>query len=71
MWQREMVPSSYFCVGTAEYQTEVELRLPAGKRVFLCFDGIAYKGKAWLQRLPAGGHAALRPLSLRRERLRP
>ncbi len=47
MWQRKRVPSSYFCVGTATFQKEVALSLPAGRRAFLCFDGIAYTGKVW------------------------
>src|SRR5690349_3167791 len=47
MWQRKWVPSSYFCVGLATFQKEVTLNLLPGKRAFLCFDGVAYKGRAW------------------------
>ncbi len=47
MWQRRLVPSSYTCVGTATFQKELALNLPPGRRAFLCFDGIAYKGKVW------------------------
>lgn len=46
-WQRRWVPSSYHCVGTARYRTQAALRLAPGKRAFLCFDGIAYQGRAW------------------------
>lgn len=47
MWQRKQVPSSYLCVGTSIFRTQVDLHLAPGKQVFLCFAGIAYQGKAW------------------------
>ena len=47
-WQRKWVPSSYTCVGRATFQKDVAIQMAAGQRAFLCFDGIAYTGRVWL-----------------------
>lgn len=47
MWQRKMVPSSYICVGGALFEKKIDLLPSRNKRLFLCFDGVAYLGKVW------------------------
>ncbi len=45
---RKLVPSSYLCVGVALFQKDVELHPAPDGQTFLCLDGIAYKGRVWV-----------------------
>ena len=47
-WQPKQVPSSYLCVGEAEFATTFALTPLADQKLFLCFDGIAYEARIWV-----------------------
>ena len=42
------VPSSYICVGTANFEKTVDINIQENKSFYLCFDGVSYTGKAWI-----------------------
>lgn len=46
--EKKKVPGSYLCVGKAIYSKDFQTDDYSGKNVFLCFDGIHYCGKVFL-----------------------
>lgn len=48
-WEKREVPGSYQCVGKSVYQKAIQFpRLAAGEKLAVCFEGIAYEGKLYL-----------------------
>ncbi len=44
--EKKLVPSSYRCVGEAIFARRFDLPDLAGRRVFLCFEGVTFEGRA-------------------------
>ncbi len=48
-WEKREVPGSYQCVGKSVYQTNISFpTLEQGQKLAVCFEGIAYEGKLYL-----------------------